>query len=803
MDLSKLRLGVLGVGCAMVAWVGASPAWGQCIPPPAGLVSWWPGDLDGTDIVGGNDAVLLGDTIAGAPGKVGGAWDFDGVGDYARVADSPAVSIESGDGTWLAWVLPRQANTTLNFRQVIFDKEASLNGGVFLYLQRNALRFYNGSPQVGQLPILNGVWYLIAVVKDGFIGRTYVNGVLDLTFPWLPFSGGQDLGIGGDTLGTAINPQEPRRRFNGKIDEAMIFNRALLPAEISAIYAARNTGVCVDTDFDGVLDDEDACPDSTLTATIIIDGCDTGVDNMLFDDGCTMADLIAECGDGASNHGAFVRCVQQLNKDWQDARLISRREKVAIQNCATQANIPVGPLDCNDNGIFDDLDLEDGTSADCNGNGVPDECDIAGGVPDCNVNGIPDTCEQFPTVLAENTTGFPDFIYTGPPDDSHIGIGGQIVTYDFGDNGVIDGEGPDFNIYEVDFGVPEFAIIDVLVSVDGTSYISVKDTEAPVVHIPGDEMHSNAAFARSYDLSAIVPNAVRFIRIDGVGNGAAGGNNGFDLDAIGEINFFAFQVCGCPWDLNGDGIVDESDLGAVVNNLGPCADPNHCAWDVNGDGVVDGSDVAAVATNFGPCSLFLDCNGNGIFDDLDLENGTSADCNGNGVPDECDIAGGVPDCNGNGIPDTCDQLQFPTVLAENTTGFPDSTYTGPPDDFHIGIGGQIVTYDFGDNHVIDGGGPDFNIYEVDFGGAEFAIIDVLVSVDGTSYISVKDTEGPVVHIPGDEMHSNAAFARSYDLSAIVPNAVRFIRIDGVGNGAAGGNNGFDLDAIGAINFACP
>ncbi len=47
----------------------------------------------------------------------------------------------------------------------------------------------------------------------------------------------------------------------------------------------------------------------------------------------------------------------------------------------------------------------------------------------------------------------------------------------------------------------------------------------------------------------------------------------------------------------------EADVQAVTNNLGPCDDPGNCPWDVNGDGVVNGSDVAAVATHFGPSAV--------------------------------------------------------------------------------------------------------------------------------------------------------------------------------------------------------
>jgi hypothetical protein len=57
----------------------------------------------------------------------------------------------------------------------------------------------------------------------------------------------------------------------------------------------------------------------------------------------------------------------------------------------------------------------------------------------------------------------------------------------------------------------------------------------------------------------------------------------------------------CPWDVDGDGEVGASDLQLVRENLGPCPDPAVCPWDVNGDGVTDGADVSAVATHFGPC----------------------------------------------------------------------------------------------------------------------------------------------------------------------------------------------------------
>ena len=68
-----------------------------------------------------------------------------------------------------------------------------------------------------------------------------------------------------------------------------------------------------------------------------------------------------------------------------------------------------------------------------------------------------------------------------------------------------------------------------------------------------------------------------------------------------DMGAYEFQIVACPWDVNGDGVVDHHDLLEVVHNLGVCDDPDDCPWDVNGDGIVNGHDVAAVATHFGPC----------------------------------------------------------------------------------------------------------------------------------------------------------------------------------------------------------
>ena len=70
-----------------------------CVPAPAGLVGWWPGNGNANDAVAGNNGQLAGDaTFASA--VVSQGFKLDGFGDYIQIPDSqalkpPYVSVEA------------------------------------------------------------------------------------------------------------------------------------------------------------------------------------------------------------------------------------------------------------------------------------------------------------------------------------------------------------------------------------------------------------------------------------------------------------------------------------------------------------------------------------------------------------------------------------------------------------------------------------------------------------------------------------------------------------------------------------
>jgi hypothetical protein len=94
-----------------------------------------------------------------------------------------------------------------------------------------------------------------------------------------------------------------------------------------------------DDDNDGVPDEVDACPCSNLSPTVVIDGCDSGVTNVLNENGCTISDLLSEIGSSAKNHGQYVSKVSALLNVLKDAGIISGKDKGKIQSCAAKSSI--------------------------------------------------------------------------------------------------------------------------------------------------------------------------------------------------------------------------------------------------------------------------------------------------------------------------------------------------------------------------------------------------------------------------------------------------------------------------------
>lgn len=129
-----------------------------------------------------------------------------------------------------------------------------------------------------------------------------------------------------DTLTTPNQLMEPAVNAD--------LTHSLQPPQDLTLAMMRDIGWFSDADNDGYATDQDRCDTSDLSATVVINGEDTQVGNVLFASGCTMADEIAAAAASAANHGAFVSAVADLANAWHDGELISGAQKGAIQSAA-------------------------------------------------------------------------------------------------------------------------------------------------------------------------------------------------------------------------------------------------------------------------------------------------------------------------------------------------------------------------------------------------------------------------------------------------------------------------------------
>src|SRR5262249_16680118 len=89
---------------------------GSCAPSPNGLISWWKGDGNALDSIGGNNGVLQGTNYA--TGEAQQAFDFNGVNQYVQIPDAPSLN-PTNALTLEAWVYVR-SNPQTDLASIIY-----------------------------------------------------------------------------------------------------------------------------------------------------------------------------------------------------------------------------------------------------------------------------------------------------------------------------------------------------------------------------------------------------------------------------------------------------------------------------------------------------------------------------------------------------------------------------------------------------------------------------------------------------------------------------------------------------------
>ncbi|UCF33563.1 MAG: hypothetical protein JSV78_14645 [Phycisphaerales bacterium] len=376
-------------------------------------------------------------------------------------------------------------------------------------------------------------------------------------------------------------------------------------------------------------------------------------------------------------------------------------------------------VDCNLNEVPDDCDLEAGTSQDCNRNDVPDECDIDSGVSqDCNETGVPDECETDcndngfadECDIAVGTSG--DCNDNGRPDECDLPRcfslwdGFNDLDQDTPIDGLdYDGDGVTWsnpeNTAEISGGGCENGtFLDMQVQ-------SIVDTGLPAPedgYLTSEYLQSDGGYLPLEDQVYVLDFEPKFL-------GATNARTDWQFsihDGINDLMVAMVQFCSSVSLMTGyPGEIVVADPAGGYLDTGVAMVFGTCfhieiALDNVADTVqvfIDGEDVlggaitaleagarrmdyirlqpvANGATTTGNMTMRSDvfnlcatggaavppeewdCNGNGVLDSCDIEDGTSYDWNGNGVPDDCECTG--LDC--------CSFLSDPPVCIGDVNG---------------------------------------------------------------------------------------------------------------------------------------
>jgi hypothetical protein len=243
---SKRRLLVAAVLCVVlvaglaILWHGGHVAEAAVLYPHPGLVGWWRFDEGNGSVAKdssgfGNDGTVYGATWV--DGKYGKALSFDGTNDYVEVPDSNSLDIS--DAITVSWW--HKANSWSHTMGImgkynVFSFAKRLSGPFSgLYTNFRIGGSWHGFYDYGDFPL--NEWTFMVYTYDSATHhiKYYQNGSLTIDYE---VTGLSDYHLNTSNYSMLIGKELLFRgpTFDGIIDEARIYNRALSADEIETLF---------------------------------------------------------------------------------------------------------------------------------------------------------------------------------------------------------------------------------------------------------------------------------------------------------------------------------------------------------------------------------------------------------------------------------------------------------------------------------------------------------------------------------------------------------------------------------------
>jgi uncharacterized repeat protein (TIGR02543 family) len=203
--------------------------------PPAvtnGLVSLWRGEGNTFDVVGGNNGTAVGGASY-KQGVSGSGFSFDGTGKYIEMSNN--VGDFGSTQFAVSFWMNDAAGTYSSDAYLVGKSDPNGGAGWDIRVSNNTIKVAGvdgwGFNITSDASVTSNVWHHITLSATSTDVYLYIDGVLKGTSPRStisstvnPFRVGYTTNYGGSA-------------FNGLIDEVSIYNRALVAAEVAALFS--------------------------------------------------------------------------------------------------------------------------------------------------------------------------------------------------------------------------------------------------------------------------------------------------------------------------------------------------------------------------------------------------------------------------------------------------------------------------------------------------------------------------------------------------------------------------------------
>jgi hypothetical protein len=218
------------------------------------IADWWPGEDNGNDIVSTNNGTLFNMTFeAGEVGRAFTFTNFNGFSDSYVTFDTNTGNFGTNNFTIDFWI-----KTTNSQMEPVLDKQPAClnivenmwviqtlsNGGISFAISQGAGGAYSAN-LLSKTNINDGGFHEVAISRAGLVLSLYIDGILDNSLTSAGIADITNSALMEAGFSPCVNTFPVAGQitpFAGELDEVDLWDRALSPAEVYAIYAAGSLG---------------------------------------------------------------------------------------------------------------------------------------------------------------------------------------------------------------------------------------------------------------------------------------------------------------------------------------------------------------------------------------------------------------------------------------------------------------------------------------------------------------------------------------------------------------------------------